>query len=126
MGASTRETLRPVARLARHVLLPPLLAVVAVLCLLVTVAISFGQNAKATNPLVKQPTHDEIARQLTTDLEGRPTPADVRRAVKPLSERKRLLAKHPYYSLYTLAKERFGVSLYLVAAVHYQETGPAG
>ncbi|HEV2060244.1 MAG TPA: M23 family metallopeptidase, partial [Solirubrobacteraceae bacterium] len=95
----------------------------AVLCLLLTIAISFGQSAKATNPLVKEPTHDEIAHQLTTDLEGKPTPADIRRAIKPLSERKRLLAEHPYYSLYTLAKQRFGVSLYLVAAVHYQETG---
>lgn len=123
MGASTRETLRPAARLARHVLLPPLLAVVAVLCLLLTIVISFGQSAKATNPLVKQPTHDEVVRQLSTDLEGKPTPADIRRAIKPLSERKRLLAKHPYHSLYAIAKQRFDVSLYLLAAVHYQETG---
>ena len=103
-------------------LLPPLLAVLAVLCMLAAIAISFGHDPKA-NPLVKPPTHDEIARQITTDLEGTPSPADIRRAVKPLSERKRLLAKHPYYSLYTIAKQRFGVSLYLVAAVHYQETG---
>ena len=124
MGASTRKTLRPVGRLARHVLLPPLLAVVAVLCLLLAIAISFGQNAKATNPLAKLHSSDvEIARQLTTDLEGTPTPADIRRAQKPLSERRRLLAAHPYFSLYMIAKQRFGVSLYLVAAVHYQETG---
>jgi hypothetical protein len=125
--ASTRQKLRPAKQLARHVLLPPLLAVVAVLCLLLAIAIAFGQNAKATNPLMQQqherPSHDELAKQLTTDLEGAPTPADIRRAVKPLSERKRLLAAHPYYSLYTIAKQRFGVSLYLVAAVHYQETG---
>lgn len=120
---ATRGTLRPARKLARHVLLPPLLAVVAVLCLLIAIAISFGQSAKATNPLAKQPTHDEIAQQLTTDLEGKPTPADIRRAIKPLSERRRLLAKHPYHFLYTIAKERFDVSLYLLAAVHYQETG---
>ena len=124
MEASTRKTLRPAKKLARHVLLPPLVAVVGVLCLLVAIAISFGQNAKATNTMGKQaPTHDEIAQQLTTDLEGTPTPADIRRAQKPLSERRRLLAAHPYYALYTIAKQRFGVSLYLVAAVHYQETG---
>lgn len=125
--APTRETLRPAARLARHVLLPPLLAVVAVCCLLLAIAISFGQNAKATNPLTKhqqQPSHDELARQISTkDLEGALTPADIRRAKKPLSERRRLLARHPYYSLYAIAKRRFDVSLYLVAAVHYQETG---
>ena len=124
MGASTRETLRPAVRLARHVLLPPLIAVVAVLCLLVAIAISFGHNAKATDQLAKQwPSHDELARQIATDLEGTPTPADIRRAVKPLSERKRLLEKHPYYALYTIAKQRFDVSLYLIAAVHFQETG---
>ena len=124
MEASTRKTLRPAARLVRHVLLPPLLAVAAVLCLLLAIAISFGENAKqAPGPLVDKPTHDEIARQITTDLEGTPSRADIRRAVKPLSERRRLLAKHPYYGLYTIAKQRFDVSLYLVAAVHYQETG---
>ena len=57
------------------------------------------------------------------DLEGAPSAADIRRAQKPLGERRRLLAAHPYFSLYTIAKRRFGVSLYLVAAVHYQETG---
>ena len=105
-------------------LLPPLLAMVAVLCLLLASVISFGQSVKTTNALSdKQPSHDELARQLTTDLEGTPTPADIRRARKPLSERRRLLAAHPYFSLYTIAKQRFGVSLYLVAAIHYQETG---
>ncbi|MDP1848897.1 MAG: M23 family metallopeptidase [Solirubrobacteraceae bacterium] len=103
-------------------LLPPLLAVLAVLCMLVAIAISFGHDTKA-NPLAAPPTHDEIARQLTTDLEGKPSAADIRRAVKPLSERRRLLAKHPFYALYTIAKQHFDVSLYLVAAVHYQETG---
>ena len=123
--ASTRKKLRPAGRLARHVLLPPLLGMVAVLCLLVAVAISFGQNAKATHPLAKhpQPSHDELARQLTTDLEGTPSRADIRRAQKPLSERRRLLLAHPYFELYSIAKRRFDVSLYLLAAVHYQETG---
>ena len=123
--ASTRKTLPPAGKLARHVLLPPLLAVVAICCLLLAIAVAFGQGgAKATNPLAKQgPSHDDLARQLATDLEGTPSPADIRRAQKPLSERRRLLAAHPYFSLYTIAKQRFGVSLYLVAAVHYQETG---
>jgi murein DD-endopeptidase MepM/ murein hydrolase activator NlpD len=125
--ASTRKTLRPAGRLARHVLLPPLLAVVAVLCMLLAVVLSFGQHAKKDNPLAttqQQPSHDALARQVKTkDLEGTLTPADIRRAQKPLSERRRLLAKHPYFFLYTIAKERFDVSIYLVAAVHYQETG---
>ena len=64
-----------------------------------------------------------ITGQLSIDLEGTPTAADVRRARRPLSERKRLLAAHPYFRLYKLAKRRFDVSRYLVAAVHYQETG---
>ena len=123
--ASTRKTLPPAGKLARHVLLPPLIAVVAVLCMLLAIAISFGHSAKATNPLAQKqgPSHDDVARQLSTDLEGTPTPADIARAQKPLSERRRLLAAHPYFSLYTIAKQRFGVSLYLIAAVHYQETG---
>lgn len=106
-------------------LLPPLLAGAALLCLLLAIAISFGQP-KANNPLIAeqpQPTHDEIARQLTLDLEGSLTPGDIRRAQKPLSERRRLLHAHPYFALYKIAKRRFGVSWYLVAAVHYQDTG---
>jgi hypothetical protein len=125
--ASTRKTLRPAGRLARHVLLPPLLAVVAVLCMLVAIALSFGAHAKKDNPLAQhqqQPSHDELARQVRTpDLEGRLTAQDIRRAQKPLSERRRQLAKHPYFFLYTIAKERYDVSIFLVAAVHYQETG---
>ena len=126
--ASTRKSLRPAKKLARHVLLPPLLAVVALCCLLLAIAISFGENSKRANPLAQQQpgqgqSHDELAHQITTDLEGAPTAADIRRAQKPLSERRRLLAAHPYFSLYTIAKQRFDVSLYLVAAVHYQETG---
>ncbi len=104
-------------------LLPPLLAGGAVLCLLLAVAMSFSQRTKADNPLAAGDTPDQLARQLTVDLEGTPTPADIRRAQKPLSERRRILHGHPYFSLYKIAKRRFGVSWYLVAAVHYQETG---
>ncbi|HVF76806.1 MAG TPA: M23 family metallopeptidase [Solirubrobacteraceae bacterium] len=105
-------------------LLPPLLAGTAIVCLLLAVAVSFGQKGKDNNPLAaEQPAHDEIVEQLSVDLEGTPTPADIRRAQKPLSERRRLLHAHPYFSLYKIAKHRFDVSWYLVAAVHYQETG---
>ena len=103
-------------------LLPPLLAGATVLCLLLAVATSFGQRAKADNPLA-QSTPDEIVRQLAVDLEGTPTRTDIRRARRPLSERRRRLDAHPYVRLYTLASAGFGVSRYLVAAVHYQETG---
>jgi hypothetical protein len=123
--ASTRKTLRPAGKLARHVLLPPLLAVVAVLCMLLAIALSVGAHHHKHNPLApQQPSHDELARQVRApDLEGRLTAQDIRRAQKPVSERKRLLAKHPYYFLYTIAKERFDVSIFLLASVHYQETG---
>ncbi len=104
-------------------LLPPLLAGGAVLCLLLAVAISFSQRTKADNPLSATNSPDQLAAQLTVDLEGTPTPADIRRAQKPLSERRRILHAHPYFSLYKIAKHRLDVSWYLVAAVHYQETG---
>ncbi len=105
-------------------LLPPLLAGVAMLCLLVAVAIAFNEGAKASNPLAgAASTPDLLARQITVDLEGTPTPADIARAQKPVSERRRILHGHPYFSLYKIAKRRFDVSWYLVAAVHYQETG---
>lgn len=125
MEASTRDRLRPAHGLVRKVLLPPLLAGTALLCLLLAVAISLGpQRTKADNPLARpSSTPDATAQQLSAHVEGVPTPADIRRAQKPLSERRRLLHAHPYYSLYTIAKQRFGVSSYLVAAVHYQETG---
>ena len=124
MEASIRDRPRPAQGLARKVLLPPLLAGVAMLCLLVTVAISFNKGAKASNPLAgAASTPDLLAKQLTADLEGTPTPADIARAQKPVSERRRILHSHPYFSLYKIAKRRFGVSWYLVAAVHYQETG---
>lgn len=125
MEASTRDRLRPAQGLARKVLLPPLFAGVALLCLMLAITLSFGQrDAKSDNPLaLQQDTPEEIAQQLTVDLEGTPTPADIRRAQKPLTERGRLLHAHPYFSLYKIAKQRFDVSWYLVAAVHYQETG---
>ncbi|MDP2712550.1 MAG: M23 family metallopeptidase [Solirubrobacteraceae bacterium] len=110
------------ATLARRTLLPPLLAAVAIVCLLLAIAISFGQDAKSGNPLAGTP-QDRLAEQLTADLEGTLTPADIRRAQRPLSERKRLLDAHPYSRLYAIARQRFDVSFYLVAAVHYQETG---
>jgi len=94
--------------------------------MLLAIAISFGAHAKKDNPLApqQQPSHDELAEQVgRKDLEGTLTPADIRRAQKPVSERRRQLAKHPYFFLYTIAKERFDVSIFLVAAVHYQETG---
>jgi murein DD-endopeptidase MepM/ murein hydrolase activator NlpD len=114
----TRDRLRP-AVLARRILLPPLLAGLAVTCLLVVLAAGSSQGAKASNPLAGL----TVLQQVQTDLEGTPSAVDIRRALKPLSERKRLLAAHPYFALYKLAKRRFGVPWLLVAAVHYQETG---
>jgi len=114
----TRDRLRP-AVLARRILLPPLLAGLAATCLLVVLAAGSSQRAKAANPLSGL----DIVQEVRNDLEGTPSAADIRRARKPLSERKRLLAAHPYFALYKLAKRRFGVPWLLVAAVHYQETG---
>ena len=94
--------------------------------MLLAVALSFGAHDKKDNPLAtqQQPSHDELVEQVRTPgLEGKLTSADIRRAQKPVSERRRLLAKHPYFFLYTIAQERFDVSIFLVAAVHYQETG---
>ncbi len=116
----TRHRLRPGA-LVRNVLLPPLLAGVAVVCLLVVVAATAGGQEKASNPLGGG--GEDLVRQLATDIEGTPTPADIRRAQRPRSERKRLLDAHPYFALYKLAKRRFDVPWLLVASVHYQETG---
>lgn len=117
----TRDRLRP-AVLARNVLLPPLLAGVVVVCLLVVLAASAGGREKASNPLGGG-TSEQLAQQLARDIEGTPTAADIRRARRPRSERKRLLAAHPYFALYKIAKRRFGVPWLLVASVHYQETG---
>ena len=92
------------------------------LCLLLAVALSFSQGGKANNALVPN-AQDAIAEQLTVHLEGTPSAADVRRAIKPLNERQRILRGHPYYALYSTARQHFGVSTFLVAAIHYQETG---
>ena len=120
-----RESLQSAKRLARHAPPPPLLAVIVLCCMLLSVVIAFGPSAKAMDPFAEQqpPSLDELAQQLPAHLEGAPSAADIRRAQKPVGERRRLLSAHPYFSLYTIAKRRFGVSLYLVAAVHYQETG---
>ncbi len=115
----TRDRLRP-ALLVRRILLPPLLAGLAAVCLLVVLAASGSQRAKASNPLAGG---SDLLHQLSQDLEGPVTAADILRARKPLSERKRLLAAHPYFALYKLAKRRFDVPWLLVASVHYQETG---
>ena len=125
MEASTRNRLRPAKQLARQILLPPLVVSLSIVWLLFSFAMTQGEHVRADNPLA----HSQSAPsgittgQLSIDLEGTPTPADVRRARRPLSERKRLLAAHPYFKLYKIAKRRFDVSWYLVAAVHYQETG---
>jgi len=114
----TRERLRP-SVLARRILLPPLLAGMAVVCVLVVLAASASQRAKASNPLGG----GDIVTQLNRDLEGTPSAIDILRARRPLSERKRLLEAHPYYALYRMAKQHFDVPWLLVASVHYQETG---
>ena len=106
--------------LARRILLPPLLAGMAVVCLLVVVATSASQGTKASNPLGGPA---DLVTQLKADLEGTPSAADIRRARRPLSERKRLLKAHPYFVLYRTAKQHFDVPWLLVASVHYQETG---
>jgi murein DD-endopeptidase MepM/ murein hydrolase activator NlpD len=105
--------------LARRILLPPLLAGMAVVCLLVVLATSTSQGAKASNPLGGT----DLVTQLKADLEGTPSAKDILRARRPLSERKRLLKAHPYYALYRTAKQHFDVPWLLVASVHYQETG---
>jgi murein DD-endopeptidase MepM/ murein hydrolase activator NlpD len=109
------------AVLARRILLPPLLAGFAAACVLVVLAASGSTGAKASNPLAGLDV--DLVQQLSTDLEGTPSAADILRARKPLSERKRLLAAHPYFALYKLAKRRFDVPWLLVASIHYQETG---
>jgi murein DD-endopeptidase MepM/ murein hydrolase activator NlpD len=105
-----------------------LLAGVGVACLLVVLGAGDGKRARASDPLrIATP---NLAALLSADLEGTPSAADIRRARRPLSERKRLLAAHPFFALYRIAKRRFDVPWLLVASVHYQETGfakaPAG
>jgi murein DD-endopeptidase MepM/ murein hydrolase activator NlpD len=118
----TRDRLRP-AVLVRKVLLPPVLAGAAVACLLAALAVTAasGSRADAGNPLAGA-THVRLVLALSADLEGTPEPRDIRRARRPLPERLRVLARHPYFRLYVRAQHRFDVSWVLVAAVDYQET----
>jgi murein DD-endopeptidase MepM/ murein hydrolase activator NlpD len=125
VGVSTRgDRLRP-AVLVRKVLLPPVIAVVGAACLLGAVALTIanGSRADASNPLAAVEDHGRIVDSLSVELEGTPAARDIRLARKPLSERRRQLAKHPYFELYARAARRFGVPWVLVASVHYQETG---
>jgi murein DD-endopeptidase MepM/ murein hydrolase activator NlpD len=56
------------------------------------------------------------------NLEGTPSAADVRRAQRAnLDARHRLLRANPYFGIYKAAKRRFGISWYLLAAIHYQK-----
>jgi murein DD-endopeptidase MepM/ murein hydrolase activator NlpD len=69
---------------------------------------------KATPP---PSSFDEIKRR--ERIEGHLTPADIRRAlIASRSQRKRILRAHPHFRLYKEAKRRYGVSWYLVAALH--------
>jgi hypothetical protein len=77
--------------LVRSAAVPALLAGAAVACLLVVLG-GGGKRAKASYPLAGEP---DLSKQLSTDLEGTPSAADVRRARRPLSERKRLLPPPP-------------------------------
>lgn len=123
----TRDLLRSAAALARRVLLPPVLIGGAAIGLLVVLA---AATQPATNDRTglgllapNEPPTREIAVKPAEHLEGAPSDADVRRARIPSSERKRRLRAHPYYELYTEAKRRYDVSWFLVASIHYQETG---
>lgn len=60
---------------------------------------------------------DDIRRR--EGIEGHLTPADIRRAlIASRAQRKRILRAHPHFQLYKEAKRRYGVSWYLVAALH--------
>jgi murein DD-endopeptidase MepM/ murein hydrolase activator NlpD len=101
--------------------LSALLAGAGVAFLLVVLGAGDGKRARASDPLrIATP---DLGKLLAADLEGTPSAADIRRARRPLSERKRLLAAHPFFALYKIAKRRFDVPWLLVASVHYQETG---
>jgi Peptidase family M23 len=101
--------------------LSALLAGAALACLVALLGAGDGKRARASYPIrVAQP---NLAALLSADLEGTPSAADIRRARRPVSERNRLLAAHPFFALYKIAKRRFDVPWLLVASVHYQETG---
>lgn len=121
------DRLRPGA-LVRRVLLAPALAGGAALCLFLVLAVTGSPSAKDRNPGARGDADDDAASRefvvkLKRDVEGTPTAVDIRRAQVPIPQRKRRLRAHPYYALYKAAKQRYGVSWFLVASVHYQETG---
>ena len=120
----TRDRMRP-GFLVRKVLLPPVLVGGALACLLAALALTVagGSRASADNPLSAGRSFGEISMTLSADLEGMPTARDVSRARRPVSERRRLLRRHPYYDLYAREGQRFDVAWVLVAAIHYQDTG---
>ncbi len=119
-----RDRLR-LAALVRRALLTPALVGGAGLCVLIVLAATGVPSAKDLGPLAKN--DDAAARdlvvKLSRDVEGTPSAADIRRARVPLPERERRLGAHPYHDLYTAAQRRYNVSWFLVAAIHYQETG---
>jgi murein DD-endopeptidase MepM/ murein hydrolase activator NlpD len=121
---TTRSRLRPAA-LVRKVLLPPVLAGVAIACLLGALAVTAvsGSRASGHNPLGARAQHRELASALSLDLEGTPSASDVRSVRRPLSERQRVLERQPYYALYLAAQRRYDVPWVLVASIHFQQTG---
>jgi hypothetical protein len=54
-------------------------------------------------------------------IEGHLTPADIRRGlIASRAQRKRILRAHPHFLVYKAAKRRYGVSWFLVAALHHE------
>lgn len=106
-------------------LLPPVLAGVAIACLLGALAVTAvsGSRASGHNPLGARAPHRELASALSLDLEGTPSASDVRSVRQPLSERQRVLERQPYYALYLAAQRRYDVPWVLVASIHFQQTG---
>jgi murein DD-endopeptidase MepM/ murein hydrolase activator NlpD len=102
---------------------------VAIACLLGALALTAANGSLASGrdrlgQINKQTAdHERFASVLSLDLEGTPAPSDVRSVRRPLPERLRQLAKHPFFDLYLRAQRRYDVSWELVASVHYQETG---
>jgi len=120
-----RHVVRAAAGLARRVLLPPALVGAAVIWLMLVLTAATESDSSDRGPFgASDPNTREIAVEFSDEhLEGAPSGADIRRARIPLSERKRRLHAHPYYELYATARRRYHVSWYLVASIHYQETG---
>ncbi len=122
-----RERLRPGA-LVRRVLLAPTLLGGAGLCALLVLALTGSPSAKSVGPA--EHSDDEASLDfvmtLRRDIEGTPTTADIARARVPVTRLKRRLRAHPYFALYKAAKSRYGVPWFLLASMHYQETGFKG